>query len=169
MVTKPPVKAKTPAKRSKAPVHKSHAAHEKARAVFLKELSLGWSVTWAAKKAGISRRTFYTWRDGEDHTGRVMGLVLGFKEAWDEAVEMGTDSLEDEGYRRATHGTDRPVFYQGEQCGSIREYSDNLLKFLLEGRRPDRFRAKPVENAGASNVAITVVGGLPERNVKPKE
>src|SRR5262249_19777084 len=59
---------------------------------------------------------------------------------WAEAIEAGTDYLEDEARRRATEGTAKPVFYQGQQCGVVQEYSDTLLIFLLKGRRPEKFR-----------------------------
>jgi hypothetical protein len=32
------------------------------------------------------------------------------------------------------------VYYQGAQCGTIREYSDTLLIFLLKAKRPEEFR-----------------------------
>jgi len=30
----------------------------------------------------------------------------------------------------------KPVYYQGEQCGEVREYSDTLLIFILKARDP---------------------------------
>ena len=61
-----------------------------------------------------------------------------FADAWDDAYDAGNDRLEDEAHRRAVDGVERPVTYRGEVVGSVREYSDVLLMFLLRGRRPDR-------------------------------
>lgn len=63
----------------------------------------------------------------------------GFSAAWDAAVKLGTAALEDEAARRAMEGTLKPVFYRGEKCGTIREYSDTLLIFLLKARDPDKY------------------------------
>jgi hypothetical protein len=37
---------------------------------------------------------------------------------------------------RAVEGVERPVFQRGQQVGTIREYSDRLLMFMLKARRP---------------------------------
>lgn len=97
---------------------------------FLSELRKGSSVTGAAVKAGRARQYCYEVKDKD----------AAFAVAWDSAVEEGTDLLEDEAYRRACKGTQRPVYHQGEQCGVVQEYSDTLMIFLLKGRRPDKYR-----------------------------
>ena len=48
--------------------------------------------------------------------------------------------MELEARRRAVKGTDKPVFQRGEQVGTIREYSDTLLMFLLKANKPEKFR-----------------------------
>lgn len=62
-----------------------------------------------------------------------------YAEAFLEAGENAADLLEAEARRRAIEGTDEPVFFQGEQCGQIRKFSDTLLIFLLKGRRKEVF------------------------------
>jgi len=62
-----------------------------------------------------------------------------FDEAVKNAIEEGYDMLEEEARRRAVDGVDRPVFFQGEQCGVIREYSDQLLITLLKANRPKKY------------------------------
>ena len=64
-----------------------------------------------------------------------------------EAIECGYDMLEEEARRRAVDGVLEPVFFRGEEVGSIRRYSDQLLSQLLKGYRPKKF------NPGA-NVSI---------------
>lgn len=87
------------------------------------------SVSRACTRAKIGRRTVYDWRETD----------ADFAKAWDEALDLGSDALEDEAIRRAKDGTLKPVFYEGRKCGTIREYSDTLLIFMLKGRRP-KFR-----------------------------
>ena len=71
-----------------------------------------------------------------------------FAKKWADAEQEAADVLEREAWRRATEGTDEPVFYKGDQCGTIKRYSDNLLMFLLRGVRPEKYRERfvlPVE------------------------
>ena len=58
--------------------------------------------------------------------------------ATDEAVAEGIDLLEEEARRRAVDGVNkRPIYHRGVQVGEIAQYSDKLLIFLLERRRPE--------------------------------
>jgi hypothetical protein len=100
------------------------------RAAFLVCLSETGNISEAAAHAGVPRRTVYNWRKTDED----------FAREWDEAVEMGVDALEDEATRRAKDGCERPVFYKGEECGYVREYSDTLMVTLLKARRPDKFK-----------------------------
>lgn len=75
-------------------------------------LEQGHTITEAARHAGISRRTVY----------RQMNRSPRFREQIDEAIEAGTDRLEDMALKRAEQG------------------SDTLLMFLLKARRPEKFR-----------------------------
>ena len=99
------------------------------REKFLAFLRAAPNVAAAADSVGLSRRCAYDTRARDPE----------FASAWDEAVETGVDALEAEAYRRAVHGTDRPVFYQGAECGVVREYSDTLVIFLLKSRRKEIF------------------------------
>ncbi|AEV24612.1 hypothetical protein Dsui_0192 [Azospira oryzae PS] len=104
----------------------------KKRDAFLLALEDTANVTKACKKSRLARRSAYEWRDDDPD----------FARAWDEALERGTDALEDEAVRRATEGTLKPVFYKGQKCGSVREYSDTLLIFMLKARRPEKFKER---------------------------
>lgn len=100
----------------------------------LRALSAGVSVAAAAALIGAHRGTVIGWK----------GADTDFKEKYEEALDEGTDLLEDEAVRRARDGVKRPVFYMGEICGYIQEYSDSLLKFMLEARRPAIFRSRSI-------------------------
>lgn len=115
----------------------------KKREEFLAVLSEGASVTAAAAKVGMSRRGMYDARDADEE----------FKKAWDDAVEQGTDLMEDEGHRRAIEGVKEPVYYQGAEVGYVRKYSDTLLIFFLKARRPDKYRERADITSGGKPLA----------------
>ncbi len=100
------------------------------REPFLKVLASTGNVLLSCKAASVKRRTAYNHRAG----------FANFRQSWDDAIEEYADSLEAEATRRARAGTDKPVFYQGKQIATIKEYSDTLLVFLLKAARPAKFR-----------------------------
>lgn len=118
---------------------------------FLAALSATCSVTRACEAVGIARPTAYEWRE-EDPV---------FAARWEKAKRIGAEALEDEAMRRAREGYDRPVFHQGVECGTIREYSDTLTIFLLKGAMPEKYKDRQqVEHSGG--VSVTVVTGVPQ-------
>jgi len=124
----------------------------------LKYLAEGWSIRHACEKSGCTPPTLRQYREADPE----------FDEQCSEAIEMGTDALEDTALMRARFGTDKPVYYQGEECGHIREYSDTLLIFLLKARRPEKFSERirqTLENPDGSAVQFTfnTGGSAPEK------
>lgn len=118
---------------------------EKRREEFLEALSHTANITAACAKAKLPRRTAYQWR----------AAMPDFSAAWDAALELGTDSLEDEAVRRAHEGTLKPVYQGGKKVGTIREYSDTLLIFMLKARRPERFKERlAAEHTGKGGTPI---------------
>ena len=101
---------------------------ERQRAKFLLALAQGWSVTKAAKAGGIPRQTAYNWREADE----------AFARAWDDAIEAGTDMLEDVAIKRA------------------KAKSDTLLIFSLKARRPEKFKDR-------SAVEVDLTAGLGAR------
>jgi Bacteriophage Sf6, terminase small subunit-like len=99
---------------------------------FLEALANGATISSAVKSAGYARPTVYKWRAAD----------VKFAAAWDDAIEEGTDLLEDEVLRRAKDGVEEPRFYEGEICGHVRKYSDTLAIFLLKARRPEKYSDK---------------------------
>jgi len=98
---------------------------------FLKALDAATgNVSDACEAIGIGRTAAYKWRREDD----------ALRELWDDIVDKHMDALESEIYRRAFEGCNKPVFYQGEKCGSITEYSDSLAQFILKAHRPDKYR-----------------------------
>lgn len=102
--------------------------------VFLEALGNTANVTRACKVARFGRTAVYGWRAADQE----------FARAWDAALALGTDALEDEAVRRAHEGTLKPVYQGGKKVGVIREYSDTLLIFLLKGRRPEKYKDRAI-------------------------
>lgn len=100
------------------------------KTLFLDSLSSSPNVAAAAKAARVNRPYVY----------EVRGDDKEFAAAWDNAINVSLDSAEGEMYRRAVQGFDKPVFYQGTECGLVREHSDSLLMFLLKAHRPEKYR-----------------------------
>jgi hypothetical protein len=105
--------------------------HPKKRA-FLAALAECGNIRIACESAKIDRKTYYNWLDEDDV----------FKEGALAARDHASDLLEQEAWRRAREGTDKPVYQGGGLVGTVREYSDTLLIFLLKGNRPDKFHER---------------------------
>jgi hypothetical protein len=133
----------------------------KKRAFLAAYAELG-NITKAAIAAEVSRQIHYDWL-----------LDPVYAEVFAEAEGAAADLLEAEARRRAVNGTTKPVFYQGERCGGIQEYSDTLLMFLLKGSRPDKFR----DNAqidhrypdGKPDINITIINDPSAREARINE
>ncbi|MGE4292681.1 MAG: hypothetical protein AB7E32_10780 [Desulfovibrio sp.] len=123
--------------------------NRKQRCAFLDALALQGNVTQAAAIAGLGRWKVYEQRKEDPE----------FAQQWEQALRESEDRLEAEAVRRAVEGVEEPYFYQGEQRGASRKYSDQLLMFLLKSKRPERFGtgASGLDEDGA-NPAATGVG-----------
>src|ERR1700756_5465712 len=84
------------------------------RQQFLELLSESGNVRASCAALNLCRSTLYQWRASDS----------AFAAAWDSALELGADGLEDEARRRAMAG------------------SDILLMFLLKALRPEKYRER---------------------------
>jgi hypothetical protein len=101
------------------------------KASFLEALACGWTVTHAAERTGTNKRRFYELREADE----------AFAAAWDDAIDQGTQVLEDELHRRAIEGWDEDSFDgDGKLVRRVRRYSPALLIFSLKARKPDVYR-----------------------------
>lgn len=135
--------------RTKAQGKKKVLTPSEARSLFLDTLADTANVSRACKAAGVPRRTAYNWRRDDKE----------FAAQWDEMQELGNEALEDEAVRRGHEGYDKPVYQGGVQVGTVREYSDTLLIFMLKGRRPEKFKDRQ-EFSGrlGGDVVVKVLG-----------
>lgn len=116
------------------------------RKKFLEALALGWSVTHAAGQAGRSKQRFYELREQDE----------AFAEEWAQALDAGTEIIEDELRRRAVTGWEEPIYQGGELVGHVRKYDSKLLMFLLSARRPAVYRE--AARLEVSTPAVYVIG-----------
>lgn len=68
----------------------------------------------------------------------------GFRKAWEVALSLGVQRLEDVAMDRALNGVEQPVYSYGQLVGTRRVTNDALLMFLLRNRAPHRFAADSV-------------------------
>ncbi|WP_262694463.1 hypothetical protein [Kordiimonas aquimaris] len=127
----------------------SHAQEMRAftpeQQTFLQSLTSGCSVRQAAEAAGVPHDVPHSWRERDTI----------FATAWVIAEEAGTDIIEEEAFRRAVNGVQKPVYRSGEVVGHVADYSDTMLMFLLKARRPDRYGATSASSKTAKQGAGT--------------
>ena len=117
-----------PRKRGIKPLTQNPVAQQ----MIIGALEAGYSLQKALEGTSYSRAAFRNACEVDER----------FADAVEDAKQGGTDTLEDEARRRAVMGTPEPVYYKGEQCGTVRKYSDSLLMFLLKARDRERFGDK---------------------------
>jgi hypothetical protein len=126
------------------PNHKLHTVTPAVKAAFLEALAETANVRRAAAQVGFSARirSIHARRDPE------------FAARWDETMQTAVETVfEAEAIRRAVEGVEKGVYFQGQQVGVHREYSDTLLIFLLKGWRPERYKDRS-EVMHAGSVAL---------------
>jgi len=94
------------------------------RKKFLDELAAGSSISMAARAADGTTRNFKNWRDTDPE----------FAKDWDDAIEEGTDFIEDVATERAMRK------------------SDPLMLAILKARRPDKYD----RNSGKNSVEVNI-------------
>lgn len=149
--TRPAAATKGTGSRARTAPKPTRARSRNWKPVFLKALRETRSASAAAERAGISRSKAYDHRQNDPD----------FAQAWADVDALITDDLEREAVRRAIDGVDEPVFYKGDQVGTVRRYSDSLLQFLLRGRRREVYGERTeITGAGGGPVAILALSDL---------
>ena len=101
-------------------------------AAFFHHLGRTGSVTVAANRAQLRRSTLYERRQNDEE----------FAERWARALDLGVERLQDNAMNRAMNGTEKPVYRNGQKVGSVRQFDNKLLQFLLRAHRPDVYGDK---------------------------
>lgn len=102
------------------------------------------SIRRACEESGVGRGTVRAWRESDP----------SFADAYADALDDGTDLLEDEAIRRASSGVEEPIYQGGELVGTKIRYSDDLMKFMLAGRRPSVYRQGAEVNVQNNQVTM---------------
>lgn len=98
---------------------------------FIEALSLTGSVKAAAHRVNMTPEGAYLLRRHP--------AADEFRAAWEAALALGVQQLEDIALERALHGTEVPVYSYGKLVGSRIKHNDRLLMFMLKNRAPTRF------------------------------
>ena len=106
-------------------------------------------IRYAARNAKRSRSAHYKWMQD-----------AAYAEAFAEAREEACEALESEARRRAVAGVRKPVYYQGDVVGMVREYSDTLLIFLMKAAMPEKYRDNvKTEDTGSAELLKRLAAG----------
>lgn len=76
-----------------------------------------------------------------------------FRAAWEAALALGVQQLEDIAMERALYSQEVPVYSYGKLIGSRVVHNDRLLMFMLRNRAPTRFTADGRVAARQSSIA----------------
>ncbi len=98
---------------------------------FIEALADTGSVAAACKAANMSTVGAYQLR-------RQPGAD-SFRKAWEAALALGVQRIEDVAMERALNGVELPVYSYGKLVGTRISYNDRLLMFMLRNRAPQRF------------------------------
>ena len=101
---------------------------------FIEALSVTGSVKAAAHRVNMTPEGAYLLRRHPE--------AESFRKAWEAALSLGVQQLEDIALERALHGTEVPVYSYGKLVGSRIKHNDRLLMFMLNNRAPTRFNAQ---------------------------
>jgi hypothetical protein len=110
---------------------------------FIAHLAETGSVRAACRRMGVGEHQVYVLRNHPEGES--------FRKAWEAALDMGIQRIEDTAMDRALNGVDAPVFYHGEKVGDRTVYNDRLLMFMLRTRAPERFGAGGNRGLGGLN------------------
>ena len=111
------------------PRHDGWTAERQIR--FIEALAASKCVDEACRVVGMSDTSAYELRN------RPCGAA--FARAWDLALDLKLDRVEQAAVERSINGVVRPIFYKGEQVGEYRHFDERLTMFLLRSRRPHRY------------------------------
>ncbi len=99
--------------------------------LFIEALADYGSVRAAANAVGMTPEGAYHLRRHPD--------ADSFRKAWEAALDLGVQRIEDVAMDRALNGIQVPVYSYGKLVGTRTIYNDRLLMFMLRNRAPDRF------------------------------
>lgn len=133
---------------------------------FLTALAETGSISIACAQAGVSSRSAYRLRSHPNGAA--------FAQAWDIALKLATARLTALAYERATRGTVKETWVDGELKSTTRAPSDKLLMFLLQhllpaGRPGDRWTGFEAMATDARASFPDQLAGLADQDIEMVE
>ncbi|MBV7266881.1 hypothetical protein [Erythrobacter ani] len=120
---------------------------------FIEALADTGSIHAACRTVDMSQRGAY-------HLRRQPGAE-SFRAAWEAALDLGVQRIEDVAMDRALNGVEEPLYSYGKLIGTRRRYNDRLLMFMLRNRAPERF-------AEGKAKGLNAVGRMDEDRLRKK-
>lgn len=132
---------------------------------FLKGFATDGIVKTGLEAAGVTRDTLKQWRERHEW----------FEEAYKRALDDANDLIERELHRRAVHGVNEPITYQGQPTWvtnpadpngppvmfTVKKYSDSLMPLLMKARKPQEYGDKSkVQLEGAAVAPVLILPGV---------
>ncbi|NVE93853.1 hypothetical protein [Altererythrobacter lutimaris] len=142
----------TPVPRKRARHDGWTAARQRA---FIEALADTGSVKAAARAVDMSA-------EGAYHLRRQPGAGP-FRAAWQKALDLGVQRIEDVAMDRALNGVDEPLYSYGKLIGTRKRFNDRLLMFMLRNRAPERFARGQSDLKG-----LNAIGRQEKRRLKAK-
>jgi hypothetical protein len=127
-------------KANPAPIHRpvttdSIIANERKKKQFLTAL---------LANGGFVQQAIRTAKTSREFVNNEYNTDPEFAQLFDIVLELANETIEQEIYRRAVTGVEKPLSSKGILTGqSIREWSDTLLIFLAKARMPGKYRELP--------------------------
>ena len=118
----------TPVPRAK---ERSNGWKPQVQRAFIEALADTGSVASACRQVGRAEVGAYLLRRHPE--------AASFRAAWQAALDLGMQRIEDVAMDRALNGVEVPVYSYGKLVGSRRVHNDRLLMFMLRNRAPERF------------------------------
>jgi hypothetical protein len=115
------------------------------KAAFLKAYAKCGVIRRAAIMAKVSPVSHWNW----------MRMDPEYPARFEQAHKEACDVLVEEARRRAVKGCTKTIYYKGKKCGSMKEFSDTLLIFLMKGAMPDVYRER-FEHSGSVDHNLTL-------------
>lgn len=134
---------------AKKPHRKNPGGALNRASVFLKAFRVCGNIKMAAEAAKWDKAMHY----------RLMRKDPKYRALFEEAKKAAVEILEDEAQRRAVHGVNKPIYWQGEEVGQELVYSDSLLQFLLRGEKPEKYRDR-YQGDSTTNINMRFTGGM---------
>jgi len=122
-------------------IDRSNGWKPEVQRIFIEALADTGSVNAACRRVNRASHGVYLLRRHPE--------AASFRAAWEAALALGIQRIEDVAMDRALNGVEVPVYAYGKIIGTRRVYNDRLLMFMLRNRAPKRFAADGAKGMNA--------------------